>query len=193
MRLASTRGLFTTRPITSTAQLPLANGDRPLAVEADDRRLEPCHFVGQPLVLGFSRVWTQSSPEVLSALRKELRGLGASLLLFAPTTAVCLRPDDELRLVVGDGGFDRAAFKALLPRSIRYRRRHPALALLVVDADGVPTWHGQADCCDDPLATVAQGLAFAGQRMCERRSAPCAVAPRELLTSLAAAFALALS
>jgi xanthine dehydrogenase YagT iron-sulfur-binding subunit len=50
---------------------------------------------GQPLVLVFARDWGQPSPETLDAMRAELRGLGAALLVLGQHSLFWFRADDE--------------------------------------------------------------------------------------------------
>src|SRR3954466_4545471 len=54
---------------------------------------------GQPLVLVFARDWGVPSTETLDAIRAELRGLGAALLVVGAESLFCFRPDDELEVV----------------------------------------------------------------------------------------------
>jgi xanthine dehydrogenase YagT iron-sulfur-binding subunit len=129
---------------------------------------------------------------VLASLRAELRGLGAALVLFAPACVVCLRPDDELELSDG-AGFDRAAFEALVPAPPSPRaQRSPALSLAVLDAGGRTSWHGRTERCADPMSTLARGLSAAGRELSRGRKQPHGITRRELLSSLAAAFAVVL-
>jgi xanthine dehydrogenase YagT iron-sulfur-binding subunit len=156
------------------------------------RPLTPGEFRGAPLVLAFASAWRPPGAGVLARFRAELRGLGASLLLIAPAHVVCLRPDDELELMEGEGSVDRAGFEAMLAPDTRCRTR-PALTLLVLDADGRVSWSGGAQRCDEPMLTLVNGLSAASRELTHGRSAPHGVTRRELLASLAAAFAVALS
>jgi xanthine dehydrogenase YagT iron-sulfur-binding subunit len=179
--------------------LPLLDPASDVISEADSGRtpeqpllVGPMSFSGQPLVLAFASACGPPSPAVLASLRAELRGLGAALLCFAPSCVIHLRPDDELEL--SDGvHFERTAFEALLPPLPRRRqRRPPALSLAILDARGRTSWHGQAERCDDPMSTVSRALAAAGRELTRGKCQATSVTRRELLSSLAAAFALAL-
>jgi len=143
-------------------------------------------------VLGFARGHRAPAPAELGRLRRELRGLGAALLLFAPDTVLSLGADDELELAPDDGGLDRLAFEQLVPAAARRELRRAALTLLIVDADGNVTWHGQARRCDDPMSTLLVGLSAASRELCEQPLSKRGITRRELLGSLAAALALAL-
>jgi xanthine dehydrogenase YagT iron-sulfur-binding subunit len=163
------------------------------------RPLKPADFFGEPLVLALARSWRPPTAEVLVRLRAELRGLGASLLFISPAHVVCLRPDDEIELTEGDGQVearvDRASFEGLVPDRARSRRSpaRAALTLVVLDADGRASWHGGADRCESPMATLASGLSAASRELTRRREgASHGVTRRELLGSLAAALAMAL-
>jgi xanthine dehydrogenase YagT iron-sulfur-binding subunit len=152
----------------------------------------PPSFAGQPLVLAFASVWRPPPSEVLASLRAELRGLGAALLYFSPSSVVCLHPDNELELSAGVH-FERAAFESLVPPLASGRRRGPpALSLAILDAGGRVSWHGQVERCDDPTSTVARGLSAAGRELAQAKGRAHGITRRELLSSLAAAFALAL-
>jgi len=152
----------------------------------------PDLFSGEPLVLGFTRAWRKPSPAELAPLRRELRGLGAGLLLFAPNAVVSLRPDDELEFEPGQGSFDRAAFEQLLPPAALRGQPGAALALVILDSAGQPTWNGHTPRCDDPMATLARGLSLASRELWQRKSTRHGITRRELLGSLAAALAVAL-
>jgi xanthine dehydrogenase YagT iron-sulfur-binding subunit len=162
------------------------------AAPSGDSALVTRFFSGQPLVLGFTRAWCAPAPEDLARLRRELRGLGAALLVFAPESVVSLAADDELELRAGDAGFERTAFERLVPRAARHELGRAALTLVILDADGNPAWHGHARRCDDPIGTLLQGLSGASRELCERRGSKRGITRREWLGSLAAALALSL-
>jgi xanthine dehydrogenase YagT iron-sulfur-binding subunit len=180
----------------------LLNPDRALGPSTSSvapRPLTPADFRGEPLVLAFGSAWRPPDAGVLLRLRAELRGLGASLLFISRAHVVCLRPDDEIELTRGEGHVegqvDRAAFAGLVPSHARF---HPSparagLTLLVLDADGQAAWHGGAERCDDPVVTLASALSGASRALTRGEGPSHGISRRELLGSLAAAFAAALS
>jgi xanthine dehydrogenase YagT iron-sulfur-binding subunit len=52
--------------------------------------------VGQPLVLVFAARWGDADRETLEAIRTELRGIGAALVVATERRAFCFRPDHDV-------------------------------------------------------------------------------------------------
>jgi hypothetical protein len=157
-------------------------------------------FGGQPVVLALSSGPLETSwknegdpcrglagDDSLAAVRAELRGLGAVLLLVFDDGALCLGPEDEVwRIGSGDArdAADREAMRA------RYGVPPGATGLFIIDGDRrlrfsyveVAPRHGT-------LHTIAAALSATGPIDVPRFT----LSRRELVvSSLAAAFALAL-
>jgi len=158
-------------------------------------------FRGQPVVLALSSGPLETSwknegdpcrglaeNDSLAAVRAELRGLGAVLLLVFDDGALCLGPEDEVwRIGSGDArdAADRAGMRA------RYGVPAGATGLFIIDGDRrlrfsyieVAPRHGT-------LHTIAAALSATGPIDVSRFT----LSRRELVvSSLAAAFALALT
>ena len=146
-------------------------------VEGCDR---PRPLAGETTVLAFCA----RLPAPSEALRAELRGLGATLLLLTPEGGVRLRPDDPPERLRPAPRLWEACSVALPPR----------LTLVLLDAAGTVRLRRQGDEPVEPGALLLQALRAAGRAV---RAQPQSIRPggvgrRDLLVStLAAALSLA--
>jgi xanthine dehydrogenase YagT iron-sulfur-binding subunit len=158
-------------------------------------------FGGQPVVLALSSGPLETSwknegdpcrglaeDDSLAAVRAELRGLGAVLLLVFDDGALCLGPEDEVwRIGSGDArdAADRAAMRA------RYGVPPGATGLFIIDGDRRLRFsYIEVAPRQGTLHTIAAALSATGPVDMSRLI----LSRRELVvSSLAAAFALALT
>jgi xanthine dehydrogenase YagT iron-sulfur-binding subunit len=150
----------------------------------------------QPVVLVFLTDWSPegSPPDDLAAVRAELRGLGAVLVVLSDVGLFLFRPDDEMErfaraeeLELGDVHEAQAAFG--LKRCASGGLTTPAL--FVIDGHGVLRFaHVWRNADDVGLEAVRNALSAAGRAVVgSKRSL--VVSRRELVvTSLVAGFAL---
>jgi xanthine dehydrogenase YagT iron-sulfur-binding subunit len=127
---------------------------------------------GTPCVLAFRGAWSDRPPG--EALRAELRGLGASLVLLSPRGATILGGDDEPQ---------SAPPMPDLWRACQVRTPElggPPLTLVLLDHDGGVRLRRECDAPGDPMATLLDVLRAAGVAV---RSAPRGMGRRELLAS----------
>ncbi|HET9623829.1 MAG TPA: 2Fe-2S iron-sulfur cluster-binding protein [Kofleriaceae bacterium] len=129
---------------------------------------------GQPRVLAFAHAWSPADDE-LRALRAELRGLGAELLVLSPRGAWSVRPDDPVEALPADQLADDVAAAAG-----RYGVVAGHDAVFVIDGGGVLRFAHR------PAAPIASGqlaaaLAIAGREL-RRRATPARPADRVLFT-----------
>ncbi len=150
----------------------------------------------QPVVLVFLTDWSPASalPDDLGAVRAELRGLGAVLVVLSDVGLFLFRPDDELErfaraadLDLGDVHAAHAAFG--LKRCASGSLTTPAL--FVIDGNGVLRFaHVWRTSDDVGLDAVRNALSAAGRAVVGARRS-LVVSRRELVvTSLVAGFAL---
>ena len=101
---------------------------------ADGRSLASLDGRGRPWVLAFARSWSarRESPENMAAIRAELRGLGAVLLVLSDGGAWSFSPDDDVERIAAGGG-DLAGEIADAAR----RYGVAGDAVFVIDAAGV--------------------------------------------------------
>jgi xanthine dehydrogenase YagT iron-sulfur-binding subunit len=163
-------------------------------------RLSIADLKGSPVVLAFANDWAlgESSQNELDALRAELRGLGAILVVIARTEVWTFRPDDD---------FDRVAeaddeMSAEIGRLVDLHRveREPdgsvVPTILLLDAHGQLRFACSTARGPEAMGlTLIQGLGAAGRALAARPRSPAGsrISRRELvLTSLVSGFALAL-
>jgi len=119
---------------------------------------------GQPLVLVFARNWGEPSPATLEAIRAELRGLGAALLVLGLHSLFCFRPDDELEEVEPTAVLEAGVGKLFE----QYEVDPGALAagqltLCVLDATGRLRFRRTADAADGIPEALLRALQIAGK------------------------------
>ena len=159
-----------------------------------------------PLVLAFvegsSALVGGVDDEVLGAMRAELRGLGAVMIVVGGDSVWSFRPDDEVQRLAHAGELREGELE-------RLRREHgvepgTALAVFVLDAEARERFEHRAAWAGDPMETLAGALTLAGRAMVEVSRPRRDEAPREsnvrqlsrrelVVTSLVAAFALSLA
>jgi xanthine dehydrogenase YagT iron-sulfur-binding subunit len=150
---------------------------------------------GQPAVLAFLDDWSplDAPPEELAAIRAELRGLGAVLVVLSTAGLFLFRPDDEVERFARANELD-AGDVAEVHAAFGLKRCAGGLAtpgLFVVDGKGVlrfaNVWRDGAEVS---LAAVTEALGAAGRAVVTAKRSVL-VSRRELVvTSLVAGFAL---
>ena len=157
----------------------------PLSIRCGRHRVTLASFERQPVVLAFLERW--SADVDLEAMRAELRGLGAVLVVLSPEGLFSFRADDDLELVAGPGDLD-------VDDVIRAHRDwgiKPCApsALFLVDGDGVVRF--ERIFAGLTQRALQRALEEAGASFVASRGV--AVSRRELvMTSLVAGFVLAL-
>ncbi|WP_394824237.1 2Fe-2S iron-sulfur cluster-binding protein [Pendulispora albinea] len=200
-----------------TVEARLDVGQRVPPFDVRDRRgrkVMPKAFAGQAMLLTFfdGCGWRDAPDSTIQALRAELRGLGAVLVMVSSDGIWCFRPDDDWELCVGSQELDREYLDALRA-SYGVERAYPAF--FIVDGRSklrfVHRWPpGTHDAPDAPsaastpaapttraarpmeptLGMLVSALSVAGRTMATEARG---VSRRELvLSSLLAGFALAL-
>ena len=151
---------------------------------------------GRPFVVAFSSGWATEDGALAheDALRAELRGLGASLLVIAAAGTWLLEPDDPVQrlLPTAEAEGRPGAHDAFGVR--RDRDGTHALALFVVDAKGLVRWiHRAPHATASDERTVLAALRTASEALRARPPTyPLLLSRREMvLSTLVAAFALA--
>jgi xanthine dehydrogenase YagT iron-sulfur-binding subunit len=150
---------------------------------ADGRSLASLDGRGRPWVLAFARGWSAGgeSAESLAAIRAELRGLGAVLLVLSDGGAWSFSPDDDVERIA-TGGVDLAGEIADAAR----RYGVAADAVFVIDAGGVVRF---AHVSAGPLSpSLADALGEAGRALAARTGAHTFNRREWGLTSLVAGF-----
>ncbi len=133
---------------------------------ADGRSLASLDGRGRPWVLAFARSWSAASEsaESLAAIRAELRGLGAVLLVLSDGGAWSFSPDDDVERIA-TGGVDLAGEIADAAR----RYGVAGDAVFVMDAAGVVRF---AHAAAGPLSpSLADALGEAGRALADRGGA----------------------
>ncbi len=163
------------------------SGQAPLTIASLD---------GQPAVLAFLDDWSpiDARPEELDAVRAELRGLGAVLIVLSGAGLFLFRPDDEMErfaraseLDAGDTADVHAAFG--LQRCAGGGL--PTPGLFVIDGRGVLRFaHVWRDGADVSLAAVPGALGAAGRAVVSAKRSVLVTRRELVVTSLVAGFAL---
>jgi xanthine dehydrogenase YagT iron-sulfur-binding subunit len=170
---------------------------------------------GRPVVVAFVDGWSPRGDDEdgdgdaeTAAIRAELRGLGAVLIVLSDTGAWSFRPDDDVERFAPRSDalasqIDEAARRYGLSRCASGRRRAPAI--FVVDADGIVRFaqSGAARELREARATLAGALGAAGRALTATAPPPAPAAGRAtdpspltmsrrewVMTSLVAGFAL---
>jgi xanthine dehydrogenase YagT iron-sulfur-binding subunit len=145
---------------------------------------------GQPVVIAFAETLELHESPVLEAIRAELRGLGAALMLIARGQAFVFRPDDELDLYGTSVELDASAVQELrrLYGLTSLGAFEQELALVLVAGNGgIVATHSLS--AADGLGALADALRAAGRQAMAPQA--CTLSRREVvLASLVGAFAL---
>jgi hypothetical protein len=145
---------------------------------------------GRPRVLALLRGWDASTapPEELAAIRAQLRGLGATLVIASDAGAWSFAPDDELER---ESDAATPVARAILELAQRHGREAGDEAVFVVDGDGeVRFAHVEEGVLQ---TTLADALASAGEAVLAAPEAHTLFTQREwALAGLCAGFSLAL-
>ncbi|WP_394835796.1 2Fe-2S iron-sulfur cluster-binding protein [Pendulispora rubella] len=149
----------------------------------------PATFAGQTVILAFFDAcgWQHASESAYRALRAELRGLGAVLVIVSHDGIWSFRPDDDLELCVGRDEIDTAQWDALRGR---YGVRPGVPSFFIIDGESVLRGSHQLPTHAPPsIDSLVTALSAAGRAVVREFS----VSRRELvLSSLLAVFAVAL-
>ena len=157
-----------------------------------------------PIVLAFAPRWAGEDGPAgsLRAIRAELRGLGAVLVVFSDSGVWSFRPDDEMeqRLPRGPGADVERERAAVLYGVAQAGHEHP-VTVLVLDADGVvrSSHTRELDGASSPEHILLRALSVAGRGVAARGPAVpptgrAKLSRRELVVaSLIAGFALTLA
>jgi xanthine dehydrogenase YagT iron-sulfur-binding subunit len=152
-------------------------------------------FDGQPIVVAFSPApWRKESEPTLRAVRAELRGLGAVLVMFACDEVWSFRPDDDAELRASNDEIDPRQMAGIRARYAVDPAEKDALGLFVIDATKVLRFAETMPLdSSDPLSALAAALKLAGTKLLASSDARLRLTRRELVvTSLVSAFALLL-
>src|ERR1700753_2849059 len=117
-------------------------------------------FRGQSVVLGLFGAFRPAERE-LEAIRAELRGLGAAIVLVSNAGVWCFGPDDDVELWAASGDLEAGVLDAL--RAAWGAREREGSALFVIDGDRVVRFL-RRDLADG-LATLSAALAEAGRAL----------------------------
>ncbi len=150
-----------------------------------------------PLVIAFAREWTSAgaAEHELAAIRSELRGLGAVLVVVSNAGIWHFRPDDDIeRFALGrDGAESEIARLAALCDAPRARNGHFADVVFVIE----PSGNVRLASAGPPNGVsihvhLARALAAAGRAIAAASTPPLMLSRREWVTSvLLAGFAMA--
>jgi xanthine dehydrogenase YagT iron-sulfur-binding subunit len=159
-------------------------------------------FGSAPVVLAFERDWAlvAGNAAELDAIRAELRGLGAALVVLSRSGIWLFRPDDDLeRFAARDGAVEAEIARLAALYDVQPAADgSPVPTLLVLDADGDVRFSHRPDLdAGGRRSTLAEALAAAGQALVLRPVRHAGHAPATLLSrrelalaSLVGAFAL---
>jgi xanthine dehydrogenase YagT iron-sulfur-binding subunit len=151
---------------------------------------------GRPVVVAFAdgfRPAGESADEVF-AIRAQLRGLGAMLVVLSDTGAWSFRPDDDVeRFAESSAELDADIAEAARRYGLPPRAGAASPAIFVVDGDGVVRFaHAGSTRRAEVLTTLASALDAAGRALTARPTTPLTLTRRELvMSSLVAGFVLA--
>ena len=150
---------------------------------------------GQPAVLAFLDDWSpfDGQPEELDAVRAELRGLGAVLIVLSGAGLFLFRPDDEMERFARASELD-AGDVAEIQAAFGLERCAGGLstpALFVIDCSGVLRFaHVWRSGGEVSLAAVTEALGAAGRAVVAARRSVLVTRREMVVTSLVAGFAL---
>jgi xanthine dehydrogenase YagT iron-sulfur-binding subunit len=150
-------------------------------------------FDGQPIVLAFlPRSWRRNDDDTMAAIRAELRGLGAVLIIVAANDDIwTFRPDDDIELHASGRDLDREQLAELRSRYEVDGDIDDALGLFVIDGKQVLRFAETVPLSSsDPLLALARALAAAGKKLVAGADSKLRLSRRDLVvTSLVTAFA----
>jgi xanthine dehydrogenase YagT iron-sulfur-binding subunit len=117
------------------------------------------------LVLACTQGWGKPDRRVLDAIRAELRGLGATLLVVSDEALFCFRPDEDAELVAGSDAFAAPAVDSLVRRygAPVDRDAGGRLTLSVVEGEGTLRFRITRSVSADVPQTLLEALQLAGQ------------------------------
>jgi xanthine dehydrogenase YagT iron-sulfur-binding subunit len=149
-----------------------------------------------PVVLAFASDWSLDGARAgeLDAIRSELRGLGAALVVVSNTGMWSFRPDDDIeRFAASDRQVDEEVARLAKVYGIeRSREGEVAEAVFVLDSSGEVRFASRGSPETGSMhATLASALAAAGRALIAPPPGPITVSRREWVTAvLVAGFAL---
>jgi xanthine dehydrogenase YagT iron-sulfur-binding subunit len=132
-------------------------------------------FDGQPVVLAFVPAWSPGPGEdgATRALRAELRGLGAVLVVVSDDRVWTFRPDDDLELEASGPDLDGRCLATLRARYGLQSDARDAFGLFVIDGKKTLRFAHLAPASEtDPLHTLVEALETAGKKLLAGTSDP---------------------
>src|SRR5882757_852798 len=141
-----------------------AIGEAPGPVVVGGVALPPAH--GQPRVLAFAHAWSlaDEDPAAIRALRAQLRGLGAELLVVSPRGAWSVRPDDPIEPLAHTLGAGEPLAADVAAAAARYGVAPDHDAVFVIDGRGILRFaHRPAAPAALVGGKLADALAIAGE------------------------------
>jgi xanthine dehydrogenase YagT iron-sulfur-binding subunit len=152
---------------------------------------------GQPVVLVLTRAWPRTLPEDIDAIRAELRGLGAVLLVVSKGGVFWFGPDDDVELFARPDELldDQITTLARRYGATNDQNGEITSALFLVDGDGVVRFaHPVSSDPTELASTLAGALGVAARTLHTSPSAPDFTMSRRdwIVASMAFGFAFAL-
>src|SRR5512140_3525169 len=126
---------------------------------------------GEPRVLAFAHAWSLEAepPEALRAIRAQLRGLGAELVVLSRSGAWSVRADDPAEPLAP--AVDRLAFEVAMAEML-YGVRERGDAVFVIDGHGVVRFAYRPKQGQPAVSSaLADALALAGKALQARAAA----------------------
>jgi xanthine dehydrogenase YagT iron-sulfur-binding subunit len=119
----------------------------------------------QPLVLVFAAAWSDTVPSSLDAIRAELRGLGAGMLVVANDASFCFRPDCDIDEALPQALLEGEELAALHRRiGIRGGEIESGdLILTLLDDEGNVRMQSVQEAPSSTAAAVLETLRWAGK------------------------------
>ena len=148
-------------------------------------------FEGEPVILTFLDTWQIRGGDALTeAIRAQLRGLGAALIVVAEDGVFAYRPEDAVHVHTARNDLADGQIAVLRHR---YRAAQGELSLFVIDAKSELRLERRIKIEGrDVRGALLSSLVAAGREM--TRTPPTAITRREVIvTSLVSAFALVLA
>ena len=145
------------------------------------------------LVVALAPDFDDPREEVLEALRAELRGLGAALLLIGTDHSFCFRPDDELVEEPSTAELRLWAIQLFRSHGVGPQALAPGMLLLgLLDDEGTLRWHTSRALDGDPALSLLEAARLAGRSALTPVRAGLLTRREVVLTSLIGALSLVL-
>ena len=145
------------------------------------------------LVVALAPNFDDPREEVLEALRAELRGLGAALLLIGTEHSFCFRPDDELVEEPSTDELRLWAIQLFRSHGVGPQALGPGMLLLgLLDDEGTLRWQTSRALDGDPSLALLEAARLAGRSALTPVRAGLMTRREVVLTSLIGALSLVL-